>query len=69
MVYGMDERISGAELARRGERTETVRELLYALADRVYSWSRDQEQSEDVILLAQARTFGWVPWHDRQRGK
>lgn len=63
-------RISAGELQRRGERSETVRQVLYALADRVQWWtSGSMPQDADIIVLAKAREMGWVPWHEREPGK
>lgn len=45
---------------------DDIRTLLYALADRVYAWSVDQEQPEDWRVLTMARMVGWQPWHERK---
>lgn len=42
-------------------------DLLFALADRVYAQSLDIEQPIDRELLAEARRFGWQPWHEREK--
>lgn len=65
-----EERISAAELQRRGERSETVRQVLYDLADRVQYWTvGGMPQDADVVVLARARALGWVPWNEREPGK
>ncbi len=65
-----EERISAAELQRRGERSATVRQVLYALADRVHYWTvGGMPQDDDIIVLAKAREMGWVPWYEREPGK
>lgn len=45
---------------------DPLNQLVDDLADRVYQWSRDQEQAADVLVLARARDFGWRPWHERK---
>jgi hypothetical protein len=60
-----EERVSAAELQRRGERSETVRQVLCDLADRVYWYCCDLPQEADTVVLARARAMGWVPWHER----